>query len=81
MSNDLKLTPKQKKVVRDVRDGGYVIITNCEMRGAIIGRTSGDQYEIGTRLFWNMVDKGLIYQQLGYPFNYVLTEKAKNIKL
>lgn len=75
----IKLTPKQKEVVKRLQNG-YVLITDCDNIGAWVGSTK-DQFYIGGRVFWNLVHKGIIYQELGYPFNYVLTQLGKTIQL
>lgn len=81
MNAKIKLSDKQKQVIKDVQNG-YIIITGNEMKGAIIGRNIGEQYCINNGVFWRLVDKGLIAQgDAREQFNYRLTDFGKKIKL
>ena len=75
------LTKKQKEVVIDLQNG-WSLVTNNEVKGAWVSKSKADkEYHIDNGIFWRLVKKGLIYQQLSHPFNYVLTEQGKSIKL
>ncbi|MEM1337290.1 MAG: hypothetical protein AAGF96_06045 [Bacteroidota bacterium] len=73
-----ELTKRQKKVVNDVFNGA-VIITDREMRGAVISGKGKADYHIDNGVFFRLVEKGWIYQQLRKPFDYVLTHEALEI--
>lgn len=75
----IKLSKLQKKVMKDLQ-AGYSIITNCDVRGAWIGNKTME-YHINNRVFYNLVDKGFIYQSFRDDFHYVLTDYGKNIAL
>lgn len=51
------------------------------MNGAIVGSAKKDQYHIDNGVFWRLVEKGLIRQESRPPFNYILTDVGKIIKL
>ena len=78
----MKLTPAQNKVINCLQNG-FSISTDSEVCGAVIG-TSDFEFNIGNRLFWNLVDKGLIMQdtahRVGGTWGYILTELGENIK-
>lgn len=79
----LKLSPKQTQVIKDLQTGG-VLVTDSSTRGAWIGFLRGDnrqEYYIGNRVFWNLVDKGLIMQELGGQFNFELTDAGRTLPL
>ena len=80
----MKLTNKQKEVIKDIQCGAC-ICTDSSMKGAVISYPTslgGKQYHINNRVFWNLVDKGLIAQG-GHRehFNYLLTTVAEKLKL
>jgi hypothetical protein len=77
--SEIKLTPVQNKVIWCLQNG-WILITDSGMKGAIVGATTKDQFKINNRVFWNLVDKGMIYQSLEWPFHYVLTKEGKSIK-
>lgn len=74
---DKKLTPKQNAVIWCLQNG-FILITDCSMKGAIVGDTKR-QYHINNGIFWRLVEMGLIYQCFR-THDYILTEKGKNIK-
>lgn len=79
----IKLTKKQREIIADIR-GGMQICTSSEVKGAWISGLKShpkEQYHINNGIFWRLVKDGLIYQQLGYPFQYQLTELGKSIEL
>lgn len=73
-----KLSPLQKKVVKCLQDD-FVLITDNQIKGAMVGNSKGE-FHISNRVFCNLIDKGLIYQQLQYPFNYILSIAGQNYK-
>lgn len=75
----MKPSKAQKEVIRDLQNG-YVLITGNQLKGAVVG-SSKREYIIGTRLFWNLVDKGLVFQNMYENYNYTLTELGKQIEL
>lgn len=78
----MKLTKQQNMVINCLQNG-WVIITDSEYPGAWVGNSSY-QFKIVGRLFWNLVEKGLIFQDHGHGFghhwNYILTDEGKGIK-
>jgi hypothetical protein len=74
----IRLSQKQKQVIKDLQND-FVLITSNEVNGAWVGNSKG-QYHINNRVFYNLLDKGLINQELQYPFNYVLTTLGKIIQ-
>lgn len=72
---ELKLTARQKQVVKDMRDG-YVMVTDYEtIRGALI--TKGRHtYQIGLLLYKNLIRKDLLDNS-----DHTLTELGKTIEL
>lgn len=74
----MKLTPKQNAVIWCLQNG-WILITDNGHKGALV---AGDksEYHINNGLFWRLVKMGLIYQRLGYPFDYVLTIAGEEIK-
>lgn len=82
MSTNMKLSPMQKLVIKKLREG-WVLVTNSGMKGAdVAGKVIEDKFHISNRVFWNLVDKGMIYQSgMEDRFYYILTEKGKTIKL
>lgn len=77
------LTPKQQMVI-ELLQNGELLITNSAnppYEKAYAGVTyRGPTIQISLRVFWNLVEKDLIYQQQTPPFNYILTEKGKSLK-
>lgn len=74
----MKLTEKQACVIYCLQNG-WVLITDNEMKGAIVG-SKQKEFHIDNGIFFRLVNKGLIYQELGYPFNYILTRLGKETK-
>lgn len=71
--NTKALSKLQKKVLNDLQNG-YILVTSHQLKGGIVC-SKGDEYYITNRVFWNLVDKGIIVQQSQYPFHFVLTVK------
>lgn len=76
----MKLTPRQNEVIWCLQNG-WILIANSEHKGAWVSKDGGGQYGIGTRLFWNLVDLGLIYQGgERHGFSYILTPLGLEVK-
>jgi hypothetical protein len=74
----MKLSAKQNAVIWCLQNG-WMLITSSEMKGAICC-TDKLEFRISHTIFWNLHDKGLIQQQLQWPFDYKITELGKSIK-
>ncbi len=74
MSTDVKLTPRENKTIIALKNGA-VLLTDSSVAGAWVCGY-GKDFKIGNKVFWNLVEKRKIQQMLGYPFDYVLFEKA-----
>lgn len=81
----MKLTPKQQMVI-ELLQNGEVLITAAASEtdshkpyaGVTYGKTC---IQLSLRVFWNLVDKGLIVQGgQRERFNYILTEKGRELK-
>ena len=67
-----KLTKRQKEVMIDVCNGG-MFITDSEQTGAWISFEKGidkDDYHIHNGVFFALVNKGYIYQDMNRHFGY-----------
>ena len=76
MEEKAKLTKRQAEVVKDIQDGA-VFICDSEIRGATVAfgaESEKEDYHIHSGVFFNLVDKKVIYQQAHRPFDYVLTK-------
>lgn len=75
-----KLTPKQNAVMWCLQNG-WQVITDCQMKGAIIG-CSTHQFHINNGLFWRLDKMGLIRQGTWEKdmFGWVITDEGKKIK-
>jgi len=86
MSN-VKLTPKQKEVVKAMRDGHLLIMGQSEFSGKIYYMVAGTKNNgygntyFNATVFSNLMKKEIIYQENAYPFNWKLTEIGETIKL
>lgn len=74
----MKLTKQQNKVINCLQNA-WVLIADSESAWIAVAHPKGD-FIIGTRLFWNLVEKGLIYQELRSPYDYILTALGEEIK-
>jgi len=73
---EMKLTKKQKQVVTDIFNGA-VFVCDSEIKGAYIsGNNLKEDYHINNGVFFRLVKKRAIYQQIQMPFNYVLSRKC-----
>ncbi len=76
-----KLTLRQRQVVKAVQNGA-MLITHQDCPGAVIsGGNEIEDWEIGSQVFWNLVNKGFVVQMNVWPFNYILTNDGETIKL
>lgn len=69
------LTRLQKDVII-LLNQGWELITDSEVKGAQVCCSSNNGFHIDNGVFFRLVNKGFIYQQSEWPFNYVLTPKA-----
>ena len=76
---DVKLTNKQAAVIYCLQNG-WCLITSNESKGAWVAKDKFD-FHINNGIFWRLVRKGLIAQQLGHPWDYVLTRLGETIKV
>lgn len=74
----MKLTPKQNAVIYLLQNG-WELITNGEMKGAIVGNKD-HEFHINNGLFFRLVNKGLIFQNPQADYWYTLTKDGENIK-
>ncbi|KKL95758.1 hypothetical protein LCGC14_1851340 [marine sediment metagenome] len=74
----MKLTKAQNKVINALQNG-WILITDADSPGATCAKSKED-FEISNTIFFNILSKKLIHQQLSYPFDYVLSIKGKEIK-
>jgi hypothetical protein len=77
----IKLSPKQKEVIKDLQNG-WSLCTSSDVKGAWVSKSKNvKEYHINNRVFWNLVDKGLIFKNFRAHFNYTLTALGKTIEL
>jgi DUF4097 and DUF4098 domain-containing protein YvlB len=74
----IKLTKAQKEIISRLRNGQ--VITHNE-KNFIVCKTTNDIKVIRWDVWDRLRKADLIDQQLSYPFDYVLTEKGKQIKI
>ncbi len=78
--SELKLTPKQNQVIWCLQNN-WILVTSCDMKGACVSLNKENQFNINNGVFYNLVDKGLIYQSGAESgFWYLLTSLGKSIK-
>lgn len=82
MGTEIKLTQKQKQVVRLMQEGWGLFIGNSETNGRQYYNVSKEFTRVyfNATVFSNLLSKGLIYQEQRH-FEYVLTEIGESIKL
>jgi hypothetical protein len=75
----LPLTPKQSCVIFCLQQG-CILITGSQYRTAWVAGKKG-QFEISSRLFWNLVEKGLIKQTTweSDDYDYILTPLGQKV--
>lgn len=74
----ITLTKKQNDFIYCLQNG-WVIISSNESKSVVCGNLKS-QFTVSATIFWNCVNKGLIYQQSQSPFHYILTQEGKEIK-
>lgn len=77
----MKLTPKQNAVIYLLQQGWVLITSAYDKFVTVAGKSH--QFNISITLFWNLVEKGLIYQSMNWEkdrFAYILTKLGKEIK-
>lgn len=76
----MNLSAAQNKVIYALQNG-FSLITSNTQKGAAVGSKEG-HFMINNRVFWNLVDKKLIYQSHNrdHHFNYILTDAGSKIK-
>lgn len=84
MENKTRLTPKQQMVI-ELLQNGESLITSAGGGGEkpYAGVTCGkDCIQLSLRVFWNLVDKGLIRQGDWQTdrFGFVLTKEGRELK-
>ncbi len=75
-----KLTPKQNSIIYCLQNG-WELITSSDSN-IIHCCTKSHQFEFSLTLFYNLLNKGLIYQGNWEQsrFGYILTKKGREIK-
>lgn len=76
-AEDIKLSAKHNFIIWCLQNG-WELITNNEMRGATCANEHY-QFQISHTVFWNIHDKGLIWQNIETNF-YELTPLGKKVK-
>jgi hypothetical protein len=74
---NIKLTPRQKEVVKKLQEG-WVFITGSDF-GAILSKGYENE-QIRLNLFFNLVKKGIIWQEHEH-YNYILSDLGREIKI
>lgn len=75
---EVKLTKKQEIVIYALQNG-FQLITDNSAPGALCCNEEV-AFEVRSQVFWNLVTKDMIYQEMEWPFDYVLTDAGKKIK-
>lgn len=87
MEKKIKLSPKQKEIIRYMRDGYPMLIGVSDTSGRNYYMVAGthnngfDNTYFNVRVFSNLLKKGIVYQQFSHPFNWVLTDLGETIEL
>ncbi len=74
----MKLTPKQNMIIYCLQNG-WELFTSSESKIVICGSFK-HQFEFGSTVLFNLVDKGLIWQEFSNGHHYVLTPEGKKVK-
>lgn len=75
----VKLTKHQEAVVGALQDGA-ILITDREIYGAhlAIGKGKDEEvYQLSSKLFYNLREKGMVFQMFRHPWDFVLTEEGE----
>jgi hypothetical protein len=73
----MELSEKQKWVVRLLQSGEVLIVD----RDYVAVTERKKTHRLDVRVFYNLIQKGIIAQQFRHPFDYVLTKLGSEIKL
>lgn len=65
-------------VIKLLQNGECLITNDTPFAGVTNGKVC---IQLNLRVFWNLVDKGLIGQKLGHPHNFGLTEAGYKLKV
>lgn len=71
-----RLTNKEREVIKLLQNK-EVIITN---KKKVLVTCGNDTKKVSMPVFYNLVNKGLVYHQTEWPFSYVLSSAGKIIK-
>jgi len=74
----MKLSLKQNAVIYCMQNG-WSLITDRD-NNYVVCYNKTHQFQFSLTIFWNLYKKGLIYQQINPPFEYVLTGEGKEVK-
>lgn len=77
----MKLSPLQIKVIKCLQNDWWLFTDNTIKGAEVISENGKEQFHVSNRVFYNLLQKDLIYQQHEHPFNYVLTLEGETIKL
>jgi hypothetical protein len=74
----VKLTPKMKKVIKDL-NGNYYLITSNQMTNVFVWeKGTHNHYVIQGAMFWRMVNLGIIHQRGSqHHHDFALTHQYK----
>lgn len=77
----VKLTKRQKEIIKKVQDGWILFNGVSESTGRIYyGITKGfDNIYFNATVWYNLLEKKLIYQEVRRPYDYHLTELGESI--
>mgnify|MGYP000521872651 CR=1 FL=1 len=73
------LTKKQLEVVTDIFNGGVFVCDKYTPGAWVSGMPEKEDYHIDNGVFFRLVNKGAIWQQLSRPFNYVLSRECRGL--
>lgn len=73
------LTNRQKEVVKLLQNKEVLLTDNKNKVFVTCG--NGNTKKVTPHLFYNLVNKGIVHHQNEWPYNYVLSETGKIIKV
>ena len=71
--------PLWEAVIIDLQDGAS-LLTDNSFPGAYVCPLLTPEYYIRNQTFNRLKDDGFIYQSLGHPFDFILTQKGHSFK-
>ena len=79
----MKLTPKQKQLIKLMQDGYILLIGQRDTDNSTYYLVSKGYHNIYFRsdTFGHLYEKGLIYKENSRPFSWLLTTYAENLDL